>query len=196
MVRIPDRDPGPPLTILVSANRAGANSTYQVTGFLRNDTANTYEAIGIDATFFDDQGFRHGPLKARLPFLLLGPGEQCPFSVKLAARNVESFLLHPNGRETKRESATVTLSNLNMTYSGTDSVRITGRASNPNEFMIKNVAVAGVLKDAGEQIMSLGWTFVLQENIGPNASVAFDLRIERVPFYRYQLYAQAERDWE
>jgi hypothetical protein len=166
-----------------------------VTGFLRNDTDNTYEAIGIDATFFDDQDFRHGPLKARLPFLLLGPGEQCPFSVELAARNVESFLLHPNGRETQRQSAPVSLSNLGMTYSA-DSVRITGRATNPNEFKIKDVAVAGVLIDAGGQIVSLGWTFVLQEDILPNASVTFDLRIGRVPFYRYQLYAQAERDWE
>jgi hypothetical protein len=163
---------------------------------MQNNTSDTYEAISIDATFYDDQDFRHGPLKARLPFLLLGPGEQCPFSVELAARNVEAFLLHPNGRKTLRQSAPVQLSGLSMAYSGSDSVRITGVATNPNAFMIKNVAVAGVLTDASGQVVSLGWTFVLEENIVSGASVAFDLRVERVPFYRYRLYAQAERDWE
>jgi hypothetical protein len=62
--------------------------------------------------------------------------------------------------------------------------------------MVKNVAVAGVLLDASRQIVSVGSTFVLEEDIKPNASVRFDLRIDRVPFTRYWLYAQAERDWQ
>ena len=45
-------------------------------------------------------------------------------------------------------------------------------------------------------IVSLGSAYVLEENILPNANVQFDLRIDRVPFYRYTVYAQAERDWE
>jgi hypothetical protein len=195
MERVRDEDPGPPLTILVSANRAEANSTYKVTGIMRNDTAETYEAIGIVATFFDDQDFRHGPLEADVPFLLLGPGEECPFSVELAARRVQAFLLHPNGRATGRRSAPVLIRNVSLTYS-TDSVRVTGTAINGNAFKIKNVAVAGVLTDASGQIVSLGSTYVLEEDIAANGSVGFDLRIERVPFLRYRLYAQAERDWE
>ena len=196
MVRIKDEDPGPPLTILVSANRAGEDSTYKVTGLIRNDGTETHEAIGIDATFFDDQGFRHGPLSAQVPFFLLGPGEVCPFSVELAARRVKTFSLHPNGRSIWRESASVELRNLNMSYSGSDSVRITGTAVNINEFKIKNVVVAGVLLDASEHIVSLGSAYVLEEDILAKGSVSFDLRITRVPFYRYRLYAQAERDWE
>jgi hypothetical protein len=196
LIRLEDADPGPPLTILVSANRAGENSTYKLTGFIRNDSTETHEAIGIDATFYSEDGFRHGPLFADVPFLLLGPGEECPFSVELAARRLDSFRLHPNGRSTKRESASVVLRNLNFFNSGSGSVRITGTAINGNEFMIKNVAVAGVLKDTSGQIVSLGSAYVLEENILPNASVQFDLRIDRVPFYRYTVYAQAERDWE
>jgi hypothetical protein len=195
MVQLRDTDPGPPLTIIVSGNRAGENSTYKVTGLLRNDTAETYEAIGMDATFFDDQDFRHGPLSVDVPFLLLGPGEECPFSVELAARRVQAFLLHPNGRVTGRRSAPVQVSNLGLFYS-TDSIRVTGSVINTNEYKIKNVAVAGVLLDASGHIVSLGSTYVLEEDILFNGSVRFDMRIPRVPFYQYRVYAQAERDWE
>lgn len=196
MTRIEDKDPGPPLTILVSANRAGANSTYLVTGLVRNDSTETYEGIGVTATFFDDQNFRHGPLKADLPFLLLRPGESCPFSIEIAARRVVSFLLHPEGRATGRESVPVVLGNIAFYYDSAESVRIVGTVTNKNPYKIKNVAVAGVLKDAGGQIVSLGSTFVLEEDILPNAAVRFDLRIPRVSFARYELFAQAERDWE
>jgi hypothetical protein len=195
MEQLQDADPGPPLTIIVSANRAGENSTYMVSGILRNDSAETFDSIGIDATFYDDEDFRHGPLSAKLPFLILRPGEECPFYVELAARRVETFMLHPNGRPTERESAPVRLQNLNLIY-GTDSVRVTGTAVNINEFKIKNVAIAGVLLDTSGQIVSLGSAYSLEEDILPNGTVQFDLRITRVPFYRYQLYAQAERDWE
>ena len=196
MTRLVDKDPGPPLTISVSSNRAGENSTYQVTGIVRNDTTETYEAIRVNATFFDDQGFRHGRLQAEFPFLLLGPGEECPFSIEIAARRVVSFLLHPDGRATGRESAPVVLSNVSLYYDSADSIRITGIATNKNEYKLKNVAVAGVLKDDSGQIVSLGSTFVLQEDILPNAQIRFELRIPRTSFYWYQLYAQAERDWE
>jgi hypothetical protein len=196
MVRLKDTDPGPPLTILVSSNRAGANSTYKLTGIVRNNSTETFEAIRVNTTFYDDQNFRHGPLNADFPFLLLRPGEECPFSIEIAARRVVSFLLHPDGRATGRESASVVLSNLNLYYDSADSIRITGIATNRNEFKLKNVTVAGVLRDASDQIVSLGSTFVLQEDILPNAWVRFELRIPRTPFYRYQLYAQAERDWE
>jgi hypothetical protein len=196
MTRIPDTDPGPPFSISVSANRAGEASTYKVTGTMRNDGSETYEAIGIVATFFDDEGFRHGPLRAEVPFLLLAPGETTPFSIELAARRVVSFLLHPEGRPTGQQSAAVELRNVSLVYDSTESVRVTGRAVNINPFKIKNVALGGVLLDAGGQIVSLGVAFVLEEDIQANAAVSFDLRIERTPFVRYYVYAQAERDWE
>lgn len=196
LTRLPDTDPGPPFSISVSANRAGEASTYKLTGTMRNDGSETYEAIGIVATFWDDEGFRLGPLEARVPFLLLGPGETTPFSIELAARRVVSVLLHPAGRPTGRQSAAVELRNLNLAYDSTESVRITGRAVNINPFKVKNIALGGVLLDAGGQIVSLGSGYVLVEDIQPEAAVSFDLRIERVPFARYFVYAQAERDWE
>jgi hypothetical protein len=196
MTRLEDKDPGPPFAILVSANRALENSVYKVTGIVRNDGTQTYEAIGVNATFFDDQGFRHGPLEADVPCLLLAPGQECPFSVDIPARRIQSFLLHPDGRPTGTESTTVALSNLGLSYDGLESVRITGVATNVNPYKIKDIVVAGVLRDASDQIVSLGAAYILREDIEPNASVRFDLRIKRVPFTRYWLYTQAERDWQ
>jgi hypothetical protein len=196
MQRLQDLDPGPPFTIEVSANRALENSVYKVTGIMTNASSEHYEAVGMNATFFDDQGFRHGPLDVDVPFRLLAPGESCPFSIEIAARRVQSFVLHPEGRPSRTEAASVMLSGLNLTYDSVDSVRVTGYATNENEYMVKNVAIAGVLLDQNRQIVSLGATFVLQEDIQPNASVRFDLRIMREPFTRYWLYAQAERDWQ
>ena len=102
----------------------------------------------------------------------------------------------PQGRPTDRQSAPMVLGNLSWSYAGADNVRITGTATNKNEFKVKNVVIAGVLKDASGQIVSLGETYVLEEDIAPNAWVRFDVRIKHEPFYRYQLYAQAERDWQ
>ena len=196
MTRLEDKDPGPPFTIEVSANRLGENSTYKVTGIVRNDGAQTYAAVGLNATFFDDEDFRHGPIEADVPCLLLAPGQECPFSVQIPARRVEYFLLHPDGYPTGTESTTVALSNLSLSYDGLESVRITGTATNKNPYKIKDIVIAGVLRDASGQIVSLGATYILQEDIEPNASVRFDLRIKRVPFTRYWLYTQAERDWQ
>jgi hypothetical protein len=194
--RLANTDPGPPFTIEVSANRAGENSTYRLTGLVSNNSTDHYEAVGMNATFFDDQGFRHGPLQVEVPFRLLAPGESCPFSIEIAARRVQSFILQPEGRPSPTEAAQVELSGLALSYDGAESVRVTGYATNKNEYMIKNVAIAGVLLYEYRQIVSLGSSYILQENIQPNESVRFDMRIERKPFTRYWVYAQAERDWQ
>jgi hypothetical protein len=194
--RLRDRDPGPPFSISVSANRAGPNSTYKITGFVRNDGDETYEAIALVATFFDDEGFRHGPLDVRCPCVLLAPGELCPYSIESAVRRPVSFLLHPEGRPTKRESTPVELADVRLVDDGLDSVRITGRAINRQPFKIKNPVVTGALEDGSGQMVSIGWSYVLQEDIEPGQGVPFSARIQRVPYVRYRLYAQAERDWQ
>lgn len=197
MTRRPDRDPGPPFSITVSANRAGPNSVI-VSGIVRNDGQETYEAIDVDATFWDDEGFRHAPVDVRCPCVLLRPGEECPYIIEEAMRRPVSFLLHPKGRPSGpgRESIPVELSSVQLIYDATDSVRITGMAINRQPFKAKNVVVAGVLLDTGGQIVSMGSTYVLQEDILPGCGVPFDLRVARAPFQSYRLYAQAERDWQ
>jgi hypothetical protein len=74
-------------------------------------------------------------------------------------------------------------------------VRITGVATNGCPFKVKNPIVTGVLVDGGDQIVSLGYTYVLMEDIEPGANVRFDLRVSDAPHTGYRVYAQAERDW-
>ena len=165
-------------------------------------------------TIFDAAGFRgsfyrfpqtwltggewvwHGRTEADLGYLLLAPGEECPFSVQITAQNMASFLIHADAVPTTRESAAVELSKVQISTDSTGYVRITGTATNTNAFKTKNVTVAGTLLDANEQILSVGSTYVLQEDIEPGASVTFDLRIAKEAFSSYRLYAQTERDWE
>jgi hypothetical protein len=61
LTRLPDTDPGPPLAILVSAIRIKENGFYEVTGRVRNDSADgshpgsVYGGVGVVATFFTER---------------------------------------------------------------------------------------------------------------------------------------------
>jgi len=187
---------------------------YKVTGLVRNDGEQTYAVSAIHVTFYDASGFRgvfqkapgrgrtggewiwHGRTEADFGCLLLAPGEACPFSVEITAQDMASFLIHPDAVATHRQSAPVSLSDVVVREDGTDYLRITGTATNASLFKVKQVTVSGVLLDRSDQIVSVGWTYVLGEGIEPGESVPFDLRVEKEPYTSYQLYAQAERDWD
>lgn len=211
---LPDNDPGPPFTVEIITNRATpdplvpASQTYQVAGIVRNDGNETYAVSRIHVIFFDEDGFRgyvarrsdvgerHGETEAEFACLLLAPGEACPFVARITAQNMAAFVVHPDAIPTGRESAPVTLSSLTLSTDGPNIVRISGTASNPNVFEVKNVTVSGVLVDDSGQIVRTGAAYVLQDDIAPGESVRFDVRIKYESFEAYRLYAQAERDWE
>jgi LysM repeat protein len=212
--RLPDTAPGPPFTIEVSANRATQDPLveksrqYLVTGIVRNDGDRTYDVSTIDVTFYDASGFRgtfhkyplisggewlwHGKTDAEFPCLLLAPGEACPFLVETTAQDMASFLIHPNAVAVERQSVGVELGDLRLNDQGTRYLTISGTATNGNSFKVGNVTVAGVLLDANAEIVGLGSTYVVQD-VEPGESVSFDLYIEKAPYVRYRLYAQAER---
>ena len=221
LTQIEDSAPGPPFAVEISLNRVTQDPlveksrTYLVTGIVRNDGGETYAVSDILVTFYDADGFRgtfqpairdgkvvggewhwQGETEAELAALLLSPGEEWPFRVAIVGQDMASFLIHPDAAPTSRESASVEVSDVQVVGGGANHVRITGTATNGNSFEIKNVVVSGVLLDADGQIVSIGSKYVLQEDIAPGASVRFDVRIEKVPYVRYQLYAQAERDWD
>lgn len=216
-----DTDPGPPLTIEVSANRATQDplveqsQRYLVTGIVRNDGEETYAVSSILATFFDAEGFRgtvdrkirdgkvvssewnwHGQTEAEFAALLLAPGEEWPFRVEITAQDMASFVLHPDAAATERESAPVDLSGVQVVDEGTGYLRISGMAANANAFEIKNVTVSAALLDASGQIVSLGSTYVIKEDVASGESVRFDVRVAKEAYAGYELYAQAERDWK
>jgi hypothetical protein len=218
--QVEDTDPGPPLSIEVSANTAvqdplvERSRRYKITGIVRNDGDRTYAVSALHVTFYDADGFRgsfrrfpgrfwtggewiwHGRTEADFTCLVLAPGEECPFGVEITAQNMASFVIHPDAAPTERVSVPVELGDVTLVDEGVDYIRVTGTATNSSSLKIKNVIVSGVLLDASGQIVSLGASYVLEENIEPGASVRFDVRIKKEPFVGYRLYAQAERDWE
>jgi hypothetical protein len=180
----------------VSANRALGENAYLVSGMVRNNGADTYEAIGVLVTFYDAEGFEFGPTHARVPCTLLAPGESCPYIIEANLRRPTAVLMHPEGRRTERESAPMVLSDVRRISDTRDSVRLTGQATNQNPFKTKNPIVMGVLIDQYGQMISLGYTYETVEDIEPGNSVPFSLRIKARPYVRYRTYVQAERDWQ
>ena len=217
---LPDTDPGPPFSVEVRLSRAiqdplvEQSRNYKVTGLVRNDGEQTYAVSAIHVTFYDASGFRgvfqkapgrgrtggewiwHGKTEADFGCLLLAPGEACPFSVEITAQDMASFLIHPDAVATDRQSVPVWISDVAVREDGTGFVRITGTATNGSPYKAKGVTVSGVLLDESGQIVSVGSTYVLGEEIEPGEAVPFDLRVEKEPYTSYQLYAQAERDWD
>jgi hypothetical protein len=215
-----DTDPGPPFSVEISASTAvqdplvEQSRKYKITGIVRNDGDQTYAVSALYVTFFDAEGFRgsfyrfpgrgrtggewiwHGQTEADLPCLLLAPGEECPFVVEITAQNMASFLIHPDAVATDRTSAPVELGGIVLVDEGLDYVRVTGTATNGNSFKVKNIVVSGTLLDTNGQIVSVGSSYVIQDDIEPGASVWFDLRIEKEPYVTYRLYGQSEYDWE
>ena len=224
--QLPDTDPGPPLAVVISVNRAypdplvEQSRTYHVSGIVRNDGSEHYALSALHVTFFNADGFRgsyrrfpgrgrtggewiwQGRTEADLSCLLLAPGEECPFEVEITAQDMASFMIHPDASTTGRESAPLQASGLRLTRDGTEYVTISGRVVNTHPFMVKNVILSGALLDAADEMVSLGSTYVIEEDIKPGQSLDFEIRIHdstysvETPFVSYRVYAQAERDWD
>ncbi len=194
--RIPDTDPGPSFTIVVHATRIQGDGSYRyrITGLVRNYGTETYEGIGVKASFLDDKGGGYGPVDVYCPCRFLEPGAECPFSVDMYPRNYVAYRLHPKGQPVVyRQSASVVLSGITVSGGGAGSVLITGTAVNRNAFAVRNPIIAGALIDASGRIVSVGSTIVL-EDVAPGESVPFSLRIEYEPYFTYKLYAQATQN--
>jgi hypothetical protein len=123
LTRIADTDPGPPLTIQVSAIRIKENGYYKLTGVVRNDSADEsnpgeiYGGIGVIATFFTDvpPPNYHGPVEVYAPCPLLAPGAECPFSLEIYPRDYVAYHLHPEGAPVEyHQPASLALSGLNI----------------------------------------------------------------------------------
>jgi len=122
-----DNAPAPPLTIEVDSIRIDENGHYELLGTVRNDGAETYEGIGLLATFYVERQCServvrvgdgpgepgqvptsrmekvcdpdwYGPVEARLPCPYLEPGSVCAFSVETYGRDYVAYELHPFGQ--------------------------------------------------------------------------------------------------
>lgn len=215
----PDTDPGPPLTIEVTTNTSEPNPLlegsliYRIAGFVHNPTDETYQVTAVQVTFFDADGFRgafnafprtsgrgrpggewiaHGAMEAQISCTVLGPGESCPFVAEIAGQNMASFLVHPDAKVAEwHESVGVTLSDAKIADTGTNYVRISGVATNSNEYPIKNVIISALLLDGSGQTVSMGTGVVT--SLAAGASTNFEVYVAKKVYASYQLYARAEQ---
>ena len=88
------------------------------------------------------------------------------------------------------------IGNMRLVDEGTGYLRISGTATNASAYDVKNMTVSGVLIDGNGQIVSVGSAYVLQEDIAPGEAVSLSVRVAKEAYASYQVYAQAERDWE
>ncbi len=188
---LPDPNPAPPLTVIVSANQLLEGYHHKVSGFLRNDSSENYTGLGVVATFYMSDGRRYGPIKVDAGCLLIAPGDVCPFVVEATSKNLVSVVLHPEGRPTDRGRAPVTVSVTGHSRDSVGYVHITGWVKNDNPFTIKNTTVTGALLDAAGAVVSVDSVVVI-EMIDPGQSAAFEVMIPYVSYSSYQVYAQAE----
>jgi hypothetical protein len=214
-----DTDPGPPLTIQITTNTSEANPIleggliYRIGGFVYNPTDETYQVTAVQVTFFDASGFRgafyafprkagerpggewiaHGAMEAQISCTVLGPGEFCPFTAEIAGQDMASFLVHPDAKVAEwHESVAVTLSDTQIEDTGTSYVHISGTATNPYTYPLKNVVISGLLLDADGNTVSMGTGVVA--SIAAGASVNFDIYVQNHTHASYRLYARAEQD--
>ena len=191
LTRLDDPTVAPPLTVLLSANHALAGYTYRLSGLVRNDGAANYAGLSVIATFFTDEGRRHGPIRANVECPVLAPGEVCPFILDATAKNLTQFYLHPEGYPTDRPSSPVDVVSSGRYHDGVGFVHLTGRVGNPNPFPIKNATINGALLNARGEIVSLGTDLVL-ETLQPGDWAPFDVAVKSVPYTQTRLYVSAE----
>lgn len=189
--RIPDTDPAPPLTILVDVIRIKQDGHYMITGWVRNDGSEIYEAVGVRASFLDDEGRGYGAVDVYCPCPFLEPGAECPFSLEAYPHSYEAYRLHARGQPVVyRRPAPLAVSAVHLSDDGIGNVRITGTVVNENGFTVAEATVAGALMDDGGRVVGVGWTLVLGD-ILPGDSKPFELLVQYEPYARYQLYASA-----
>jgi hypothetical protein len=219
LVQKPDTDPAPPLTIEITTNYAEPNPLleggliYKVAGFVHNPTDETYEVTAVHVTFYDADGFRgafyefprrpgqigirgewhwHGAMEADVTCTVLGPGESCPFTAEIAGQDMASFMVHPDAVAVEwHESVGVTLSDTKIADTGTNYVRISGTATNPNVYALKNIVISALLLDDSGQTVSMGTGVVT--SLAAGASTNFEIYVEKQAYASYQLLARAEQ---
>lgn len=188
---IPDTDPAPPLTVLVHTIRVEDNSHTRLTGVVRNDGAETYEGVGIHASFIRQDGRGFGPIEVYCPCLFVEPRATCPFVLDAAAADFIAYRLHVQGHPLHAgQPASVAVRVSEVSRDAIGNVRITGVVVNEHPFNVRDVNVIGALLDPNDQVVSAGWTFVASE-LAAGGSASFVLRVAYRPYARYEVFSQA-----
>lgn len=185
-----DETPAPPLTVIVSTNREFEGYRFRISGLVRNDAAEAYAGLGMNATFFRDDGSRFGPIKVNVQCPILQPGESCPFMLEAIDKNITQVMLHPDGHPTTRTTVPVELRGVSRYQDSLGYVHITGTVANTNQVPVRDVTITGVLLDGNGEIVDTGVALLVQV-IEAGQSAPFDVMIHYAPYTQYQLFVQA-----
>lgn len=185
-----DETPAPPLTVIVSMNREFEGYRFGISGLVRNDATEPYTALGMNATFFRDDGSRFGPIKINVQCPILEPGDSCPFMLEAIDKGITQVMLHPDGRPTERRTVPVEVRGVSHYQDTLGYVHITGSVVNTNPVAVRDVTVTGALIDGRGEIVSTGVALLVQ-TIEAGASAPFDVLIRHAPYSQTQLFVQA-----
>jgi hypothetical protein len=190
LIVLDDETPAPPLTVLVSMNRAFEGYRFRISGLVRNDADEPYTGLWMNATFFRDDGSRYGPVRVNVQCPILEPGESCPFLLGATDKAITQVMLHPDGHPTDRRTVPVELRGIGRTQDALGYVHITGTVTNPNPVTVRDVTITGVLIDQLGEIVEVGVDLLVLP-LEAGASAPFEVLIRHAPYVRYQLFVQA-----
>ncbi len=194
LARIPDVDPAPPLTITVDGVRLADGGTYEIAGSIRNDGTQTYEDIGIEATFYTTDPWHYGPFDAALNSYTLAPGQSCAFVVQAYARDYTGYRLHAGGSPVKAwtgSSAPLTVVDAHVVDQTAGLVHLAGVVRNDTGSTVGNARVSGQLVDAGGVVTSIDTTVVVG-TLAPGAETGFDVRVPAAAYATFVVTAEGD----
>jgi len=193
--RVEDVDPAPPFAVMVDGVRlVDGGATYKVTGWIRNDGDETYEGIGLGATFYDGSEWHFGPFNATCACYTLEPGQSCAFSVDAYARDYTGYRLHPEGSPLKAwtgSSTALTVRDAVVAGNVAGYVQLTGVVQNQTGSAVTAVRVSAALLDGDGAVTGVG-TVIVAGKLAPGAEVAFSLRVPADIYACYTVTAEAE----
>ncbi len=193
--RIPDRDPAPPLTIVVDrvvVNRDG--DQYTVLGWVRNDGDQVYRGVGVLGTFYDERDYRFGPVKATCACYTLSPGERCAFMLENYARDYVAYHLHPEGVPVSASwvrPVDLSVDSVAASAYGAGMVRIVGTIQNPTTAVVHGVRVYAQLMDSRGCLISVG-SRILPGPLEGEQSMGFQMLVPSVPYASVNVSAEGE----
>jgi hypothetical protein len=188
---VPNPDPGPPITVQISANHLLEGHTYRLSGTIRNDSDENYTGLSVIATFFLESGNRYGPIHESVKCLFLAPGATCPFVIKATTKFVTGVILHTTGRPTPRTPLAPEYWGVGYRIDSIGYVHITGTVHNQYTIPARHVTVVGSLVNAQGEIVNVNSTILL-DAIPPGGTAPFEINVKYVPFRSVNITTNGE----
>jgi hypothetical protein len=188
---VPVVDPGPPISVEVSANQLLEGYRYRISGILRNESNENYTGLGVITTVFLESGNRYGPIHTNVKCLFLAPGATCPFVVEAVTKFATGVSIHVSGHPTPRTPLAPEYWGVGYTIDRIGYIHITGIVHNQYAVPAKHITVVGSLVNVEGEIVNVNSTIIL-EQLAPSETASFEINMKYVPFRSIQIVTQGE----